>query len=59
MTVRPTPIGAATAAPITAAMDRREFAVTNCTPSGSSLGTAAARVTTKALDATRQPNAAG
>ena len=59
ISAKATPIGAATATPTTAAIDTREFAVTSATPSSSSRATAAARVTTKALDPTRHPKAAG
>ncbi len=47
------------AAPATDASEIREFAFTRLSCSGSTRGTAAARVTPYALDATRTPRAAG
>ena len=47
------------AAPATALSEMRELALTRLSLSGSTRGTAAARVTPYALDATRQPSAAG
>ena len=55
----PAAITPPTAAPPTLAMEIREFALTRVKPSGSSRGTADARVTVKALEATRQPSAQG
>src|SRR6476660_9107903 len=48
-----------TAMPATPARALRELALTRLNPGGSSRGTAEARVTPYALDATRQPSAAG
>ena len=47
------------AAPATLAIEIRELALTSVKPSGSSRGTAEAWVTRNALEATRQPSAAG
>ena len=54
-TAMPPPI----AAPPTFAIEIRELALTRVKPSGSRRGTAEAWVTVKALEATRQPSAAG
>ena len=57
---RPAPaIGAESATPTMPAIDTRPLALTSVKLSGSSRGTAAARVTPYALDATRTPSAAG
>ncbi len=53
------PAAPRSAAPATELSEIRELALTRLSRSGSTRGTAAARVTPYALDATRQPSAAG